>query len=735
MDSFPSEALVGVEPQVVMKINLSASKQLFLGLILGTLLGVFFGELVGFLDVAARGYIQLLQMTVLPYVTVSLISGLGSLTYQEAKMLFSKVGALLLVIWSIAFAILLAMPYAFPSWESASFFSTTLLETREDFDFLGLYIPANPFYAMANNLVPAVVLFSAATGLALIGVEKKQSLLENLATLNKALTEITRFVVRLAPLGIFAIAASAAGTMSIEQLGRLQVFFITYILITILVTFWILPGLVSALTPIGHGEILGLTKDALVTAFMTGNLFIVLPILTDVSKELLRRHQLTAEESATLPEVIVPLSFNFPHTGKVLTLSFVLFAAWFSEVVIPFTQYPRFAVTGLVSFFGSVNIAVPFLLDLLQIPADMFELFLATGIVNARFGTLIAAMHTMTLALLGTAAVLGTLKISARKLLRYAVLSVVLTALTIGGARTLFEHTMENEYRKDQVLRNMQLLRDRRPATVYTEPADPLRSPLPGLSRLEQIEARGFIRVGYSGISLPYAYSNNAGDLVGFDVEMAHQLAQEMGVGLEFVPVDVFRLEEELSGPYCDVIMSGLVITTERARDLVFSAPYIDETMAILVRDHRRAEFASVDKIRETPGIKLAVPNIPYLLSIVQKMFPQAEITPIYKPEEFLEAGVELDGFVNAAERSSAWSLLYPQYSVVVPQPDPKSFPLAYPVAEGDQKLAQFLSTWIDLKKKDGTIQTLYDYWILGKNAEPRKPRWSVVRNVLGWVE
>jgi hypothetical protein len=39
------------------------------------------------------------------------------------------------------------------------------------------------------------------------------------------------------------------------------------------------------------------------------------------------------------------------------------------------------------------------------------------------------------------------------------------------------------------------------------------------------------------------------------------------------------------------------------------------------------------------------------------------------------------------------------------------------------------------LKKRDRTIDTLYDYWILGKNAVPKQPRWSVIRNVLHWVK
>jgi hypothetical protein len=35
----------------------------------------------------------------------------------------------------------------------------------------------------------------------------------------------------------------------------------------------------------------------------------------------------------------------------------------------------------------------------------------------------------------------------------------------------------------------------------------------------------------------------------------------------------------------------------------------------------------------------------------------------------------------------------------------------------------------------DKTLQALYDYWILGKNAVPQPPRWSIIRNVLHWVE
>jgi hypothetical protein len=239
------------------------SKAIFLGLGLGIVTGLFFGDLVAFLNVVADGYIKLLQMTVLPYVMVSLITGLGSLTYRQAKMLFFKVGGVMLVLWTMSLALVFLMPLAFPRWETASFFSTALLRQPESVDFLQLYIPANPFHSMASNIVPAVVLFSVIIGVALIGVKNKERFIEVLDLFNQAITRATGFVVKLTPIGIFAIAANTAGTMTVEEFGRLQVYLILYVAIALLITFWVLPALVTSFTPIRYREVVGLTKDAL----------------------------------------------------------------------------------------------------------------------------------------------------------------------------------------------------------------------------------------------------------------------------------------------------------------------------------------------------------------------------------------------------------------------------------------------------------------------------------------
>ena len=290
---------------------------------------------------------------------------------------------------------------------------------------------------------------------------------------------------------------------SVEQLGRLQVYLITYVGVALLLSLWVLPGLVAALTPIRVREMFSLTRDALITAFVAGDLFIVLPTLIEASRTLVARHAPQANEAAELPDVLVPVSFNFPHTGKLLSLSFILFAGWFADAPMSLRDYPQLAVTGLLTFFGSLNAAVPFLLDLFRIPADTFQLFLGTGVINSRFGTLVAAVHTLVVAVLGTCAITGMAHVRKGPVLRYLAITALLTVAVIGGARALFAGYLRTEYSKDQVLAGMHLRRDQAPATVHRAPVAPDASestaPL-----LQSIRERGVLRVGYMADSLPY---------------------------------------------------------------------------------------------------------------------------------------------------------------------------------------------------------------------------------------
>jgi ABC-type amino acid transport substrate-binding protein len=87
------------------------------------------------------------------------------------------------------------------------------------------------------------------------------------------------------------------------------------------------------------------------------------------------------------------------------------------------------------------------------------------------------------------------------------------------------------------------------------------------------------------------------------------------------------------------------------------------------------------------------------------------------------------------AERGSILTLVYPEYSVVVPEPGLIKVPLAYPIARQEVEWQSFLNTWIEIERRQGTIGRLYEHWVLGKNVEKQRRRWSVIRNVLHWVE
>jgi Na+/H+-dicarboxylate symporter len=192
-----------------------------LGLGLGIVAGIFFGEMVGWLKVVGDIFIRLLQVTVIPYISLSLITALGAMQYHEVKGLALKGGTILLSIWTFIIAVIMLMPFAFPIWPSASFFSTSLVAEQQAPDFLRLFIPSNPFYSYANALVPAVVVFSILIGMGLIGIKEKKAALKPLSVIRDTLMWVTSIISKLAPLGVFALMASAVGTTDLEDLARL----------------------------------------------------------------------------------------------------------------------------------------------------------------------------------------------------------------------------------------------------------------------------------------------------------------------------------------------------------------------------------------------------------------------------------------------------------------------------------------------------------------------------------
>jgi len=721
---------------------MSLSAQILVGLVGGVAAGLFFGESMAALDVVGDAFIRLLQMAVLPYVVVSLVAGLGSHSAEEARRLAWRCGLVLVLIWTVAFAMVAVTPICFPTVKAGAFFSPHLIERAPQPDFVGLYIPANPFNALANNIVPAAVLFSICLGVGFIGLEEGKPLLDSLQALSRALLRVTDFIVRLTPFGVFAISANVAGTSSVADLGRIQVYVVTYVVFSLLLALWVLPGLVAALTPLRRRDIVYHNREALLTAFATGSAFVVLPLLARNSKQLLDASSDGSGDTDAAVDVVVPLSQSFPHAAKVFSLSFVLFAGWTAAAPVAISKYPLLAGAGIFSLFGSINLAIPFILDLMRIPIDTYELFVATSVVNARFGTLLAAMHILALTLLGTCALTGSLTVTWRRVLRFVASTLLAAMLAAAGCWLLFLVTVDHASHGAEILQHMRLSDEIVAATVDREP--PPIAPLPkGMTRLEAIYHRGTLRVGYQSVGrLPYAFFNAKGELVGLDIELAHSLARSLGVTLQFVPLEGGQsgretYAEELSSGYCDIVMSGSAITVTRETRLVFvfSEPYLLMNVGYMVADYRRSEFVEAAALAKRSDLEIAVPDLPYYIDQVHRWVPNAKLVPIESNLEFLDAPPgTFDGMIGLAETLSAWSLLYPTYTVVIPEPSYQRVPIGYPLPASEPDWLSTVNSWIELKKGDGTIDRAYDYWILGKEADPRVSRWSVVKDVLGWT-
>jgi len=383
-----------------------------------------------------------------------------------------------------------------------------------------------------------------------------------------------------------------------------------------------------------------------------------------------------------------------------------------------------------------VVVALPFLLDRLRIPADLFQVFLAVDVFTGRFGTLLAGAHTVALALLTAVAVGGGLRLRWSAIARYALIAVLLLVGVLGGLRFFFEVLAPQEYHEYQAFVQMEQATPHVPTRVRTldEVAPASKGDLAG--RLSAIQRRGTLRVGFARDSLPFVYRNAKGALVGLEVDMVNLLARQLGVGLDLVQVERASAAAALDTGRIDLLVGGLLLTPERAVRLTMSEPYMDATLSFVVRDYLRRQFERVDVIASRPELHVAALDIPHYLDLLKTAFPEAQVTIIDTPRAFFTAAEgTYDALLFSAEAGSAWTLVYPQFNVVVPHPSRVAAPIAFALPREADDLATFVDTWIRLKKKDRTLERLHANWILGQGAKPRTPRWSVIRNVLGWVD
>jgi len=712
--------------------NLNFTFYIIGSLFLGIIVGILFGEPAGYLQILGDIYIGLLQMTVLPYIVFSLIANIGRLSYFEASLLTRQGLLVLLALWLIGGFSVWAMSLTLPDIEQGAFFSSLLVTPPPKIDFLRLFIPANPFQSLAQNAVPAVVLFSMLFGTACIGYKDHKSLLDNFSHIAKILLRVNSFVVTLTPIGVFGIAASAAGTLSLDEFGRVQAYVLMLIGSVLLVTLVVMPLLITSCTPFSYRQIARESRNVLLTVFIVGSVFVVIPLLIKVINRLFHSHVTTEHEQARIPDLVLPLAYPFPDMGKLLSLVFIVFAAWFYDKPLAFIDYPVMLTIGLFLSFGKLITALPFLLNLYHIPEDVFNLFITVGVICGRVADVAGAMHLMTFTILTTALMTGVFKIKWRLLMRNGLISLLLFSCAGLVIRTVLEQPTFSENQNPQILQ-MQLLNDRAPYTVSS-----ISQPNPialksGQHLIERIRQTGIIRIGINEDSLPFSFYNTHGQMVGFDIELMLHLAEDLQVAIQFIPYENEYLLQQLDDDHFDIAVSGITpnLSLLAASRMLYSTSYLDVHLALVVPDHQRNKFSDSESILKLKNAQAFVRKESNFSTRAHLIFPNLKVTELDSEAEFFNNKEFRNQIIlTTAEGGSAWTLLYPDYVVVHPFADRQGAPLVIVVSDEDLILEHFLSTWIKVKQTDGTIDTLFAHWIQGETAKKNKPRWSIMNYI-----
>lgn len=220
--------------------------QVALGAVLGVILGVLLGETATVLQPVADLFVQLLRMIVAPLIFVTLALALA----RSGARTLSGIGARAIAYNLLTLGAALAIGIGFASWlgpgegvdlaelgggGEAPAAAAATGEIRSVVDILTDIVPTNVVRAFAEGEVLQVLFLAILFGFAALalGRERTRPLLEVLEVVNDLLYRIVHWIVRLAPVGVFAILAAVVGRSGLGILGALGWYAVVVLIATV----------------------------------------------------------------------------------------------------------------------------------------------------------------------------------------------------------------------------------------------------------------------------------------------------------------------------------------------------------------------------------------------------------------------------------------------------------------------------------------------------------------------
>jgi proton glutamate symport protein len=705
-------------------------QRIALGAVLGIATGIVFGERAAVLRPFGDAYGAMLQIAVFPYLLSSLMYSLGRLNPSMAQRLLRAGWAPFVFLWILTFAVIWVLAYAIPSAPPP--FSLTPSALHDQSNLLELLVPSNPFAALRNNYVPAVVIFAIIYGVAFQGVAKNQTLLDTFDAIKIASVKIWGWIVKLAPFGVFALLADTAGTVRLDQLAGLAFYVVTYLTGAAILGLIVVPALLSAFTPASYREILRQIRPALVLAVATTLSVAALPFVQRAAETILDKSDcLDSEERANVLQTSLSLSYVFAQLGNYFVYLLILYTTYVAAAPLRLMEKATLPLMTLLSCLGSPSAtydSVVFLSKWLHLPASVFDLYVETSAIT-RFAQVLASVSGFYFITL-LVPLLYFKKVRLRPLRFVAGIGgAAVLCSSVAFAGVAFRQKLFPQGNSPYAALKLDpRLTGRVKQSI--RPTEDLDSNIPdseSVPSIANIRKRGVLRVGFNPHAIPFSYKNAQGDLVGFDISYAYRLAGDLGVTIEFIPFSSPMLVRDLTGHRFDIAMSGIYENDARLQSLTLSSSYYQSPVALIVPSRGAAKFLDGNSVIARPGLKLAVYDDPVLVPLSRSLFPNAQlvIVPDYGSLPGIMSGV--DGAVWTLEQGTAWAAEHAGFTAVAPDALAGPVPTAYAMAPDAAELGAYLTQWLQLRKEDGFRAEQIAYWMQLGHRPIQEPRWNLL--------
>lgn len=238
-------------------------------------------------------------------------------------------------------------------------------------------------------------------------------------------------------------------------------------------------------------------------------------------------------------------------------------------------------------------------------------------------------------------------------------------------------------------------------------------------STLDQILERGVLRVGFDTF-VPWAMKDKNGEYIGFEIDVARRLAQDMEVDVEFVPTKWSGIIPALLTGKFDIIIGGMGILPSRSLKVNFTNPY-EYTGMSMVASHSLAPGLSNLEDFNKPEITLAMKTGATSVAAAKKYMPQATL------RMFDDEAQALQEVLNGRAQAMIASAPFPEqqalrhadklYLPLKGETFTKE-PIGFALRKGDWDFLTFLNSWILVTESEGWLQERFDYWFKTVNWE-----------------